>query len=525
MAGMIALYLRVSKDDDERDESNSIANQRALLRAYAASDPALAACEIIEFADDGWSGTNFDRPRVRELLDLARAGGVRHIIVKDLSRWGRNYIEVNEYIEQIFPFLGIRFISVNDHYDSNDYRGATAPVDVAFRSLVHDIYSRELSVKVNQSLDAKARKGEHVCGHPPFGYIRSSAEKNRLVIDEEAAAVIRHIFDMARKGMSGVKIAAALNEAGVDSPLAWRRRTGRTMLGMKVDAIGVYWGAPQIVKIIRDERYTGTLVCFKSKKEKVGGKKAVRVPKNEWLRIPDAHPAIISPEQFSDANEKLRRNNRREDGKAGSNRAPFPNLKFICGHCNKGMRWMRCQESYYFCEGPKLKKDVGCFEGKVHASLLKEIILASLQTEARKIYDEDQLRKRVVLYDSSGGDDAIVERKQLMAQITMLERRVDALYEEYADSKLDKDSYLAAKAARAREIAHAKDSVSMLDTRIAESVVPMKAPVNDSLLRRVLDAEDITDEVASLIDSVVIYDSERIEVRFAFGDVLKEVSI
>ncbi len=161
---------------------------------------------------------------------------------------------------------------------------------------------------------------------------------------------------------------------------------------------------------------------------------------------------------------------------------------------------------------------MGCFEGKVHAGLLKDIILAAAQTEARKVYDEGQRRNKVEKCNSSGSDTALAERRQLMAQIISLERRVDTLYEEYADGKLDKDGYIAAKAAHTQDIALANDRVAMLDARIAESAVPAEAPADEPLLRRVLDAEDITDEVASLIDSVVVYDPERIEVRFAFRD-------
>lgn len=523
MAGTIALYLRISQDDDNRDESNSVANQRGLLRAYIGADPTLAACEVLEYSDDGWSGTNFDRPRVRELLDVARKGGVQCIVVKDLSRWGRNYIEVSEYIEQIFPFLGVRFISVNDHYDSNDYRGATAPIDVAFRSLVHDIYSRELSVKISQSYEVKAKRGEYVCGHPPFGYMRSETEKNHLVADDGAAAIIRRIFSLACDGLSGVQIAAALNEDGVDSPLIWRKRNGRTMLGMTADPAGVYWGAPQIVKIIRDERYTGTLVCFKSKRVKIGGRKAVRIPESEWLRVPDAHPAIISDEQFAMANERLRKNNRRSGKHTGANRAPLQGVLIQCGHCNKVMRWMQCKAPYYYCEGPKLKKGKGCFEGRVSAELLREIILATVKTEAQKVYDERLRRRQTIKRDSSDRESKAAERKRLMAQTVFLERRADALYEEYAEGKLDRDGYLTAKAAHSGELSRARERLAALAVHTEDAAGSAEIPIDEPLLRRILDADDVTGEVMSLIDRVIVYDPRRIEIRFAFGDAMEGV--
>lgn len=254
MSGAVAIYLRISVDDENRSESDSIINQRNLLRSYIAAAPTLSAGEVLEFSDDGWSGTNFNRPKVQELLELARFGVIRCIVVKDLSRWGRNYPEVNEYLDQIFPFLGIRFISVNDHYDSNDYKGATAPIDVAFSSIMHDMYCKELSIKVKQSHLAKAQKGEYVTGTVPFGYLRSKEKKNQLVIDEGAAVIIRRIFDMACNGISTIRIAATLNEDGVATPLIWRKRNGRSMLGYKLeDSKQTYWENSVIRKILRDD--------------------------------------------------------------------------------------------------------------------------------------------------------------------------------------------------------------------------------------------------------------------------------
>ncbi|MCL2053992.1 MAG: recombinase family protein [Oscillospiraceae bacterium] len=282
----IALYLRISQDDNNTDESCSIANQRNLLSSYVANDSVFSGCEILEFADDGWSGMNFERPKVQELLELAKRGKIQTIIVKDLSRWGRNYSEVNEHLDRIFPFLNIRFISVNDNYDSLDYKGQTAPLDVAFSSLMHDIYCRELSEKVKQSHLAKALKGEYICGTEFFGYARSKTEKNKLVVDETAAVTIKRIFDMACEGISAAKIAAALNEDNVDTALTLRGRNGKSTLGFKLDEKGrSYWAATQIARILSDERYTGTMVCFKTRPVSPGSNKDLKLPEAVILHL------------------------------------------------------------------------------------------------------------------------------------------------------------------------------------------------------------------------------------------------
>lgn len=154
-----ALYLRLSVDDESKDESNSISAQRLMLRDYVMADPLQSGTEIIEVVDDGWSGTNFVRPGVKRLLERTRKGEIGCILVKDSSRWGRNYVEVSEYMDHLFPFLGVRFISLNDGYDSNNYIGSTAPIDMAFGTIMHDIYCKELSIKVKQSYVRKAEKG------------------------------------------------------------------------------------------------------------------------------------------------------------------------------------------------------------------------------------------------------------------------------------------------------------------------------------------------------------------------------
>jgi len=197
---ILAEYIRLSQEDENQGESNSIRNQRELLNAFVESSPDLSQYEVVEFCDDGYSGTNFDRPGVKSLLDEVRAGNIQCIIVKDLSRFGRNYIDIGDYLEQIFPFLGVRFISVNDHFDSNDFDGTTGGLDVGFRNLIYSLYSKDLSQKVRSAKKTRMEKGEFIGSHAPYGYAKSSENRKKLVVDEKAAAVVRRIFAMANEG-------------------------------------------------------------------------------------------------------------------------------------------------------------------------------------------------------------------------------------------------------------------------------------------------------------------------------------
>lgn len=517
-----ALYLRISLDDDNHDISNSVANQRDLLSAYVAADPVLSAGDVLTFADDGWSGTNFERPQVKALLDLVRRGEVQNIVVKDLSRWGRNYPEVSEYLDQIFPFLGVRFISVNDQYDSDDHKGQTAPMGVAFSSIVHDIYSKELSVKVSQAHLAKAKKGEFVHGSNFYGYVRSDEVKNLLVVDEPAAVVVRRIFGLACEGMSAVNIAALLNADGVDSPLAHRIKTGQSTHGLKPIGGKAFWNNGQVLRILKDERYTGTMVSYKNKVPFPGSNKRIALPEHEWLRVPNAHQAIISAEQFTEVQGYLRRNKRTAKS-VPSNRSPFAG-KVVCGHCEKVMVQRYTKNPYHYCPSVKLNTGQGCYDGKVVIADLGAIVLAAVKAETMKalhLREHQQGQKQAHPSGSSERERISSEIKKLTGCIALLEQRNLVLYEAFAEGKVAKDAYLAEKTENNAKLEELQIRIDDLNERLADvkgSATVQPSTDDESLLHRILTTTEATGEVMSLVDRIVVFDSDRVEVRFAFGD-------
>lgn len=511
-----ALYLRISSDDDNHDISASVANQLDLLSAYVAADPVLSAGEVLIFADDGWSGTNFERPKVKELLELARRGKVQNILVKDLSRWGRNYPEVSEYLDQIFPFLGVRFISVNDRYDSNDHKGQTAPMGVAFSSIVHDMYSKELSFKIRQAQVAKSKRGEYVLGAAPYGYIRPKAGGNKLVIDEAAATIIRRIFDMAGRGIQNTKIAAALNAEGIDSPLEHRRRNGRSTLALSPKAGRSFWDGHTIYRIIRDERYTGVLISFKSKR----APHRIRLPESEWIRVPGALPAIIPVGQFERV--KAVRQKRQRPKSSGSKppiRAPFVG-EVVCGHCNHKLKLSKTARPFFRCLGAKAAMGLGCYDGLIRVGDLEEILLATVKLEAQKaIHLQERHRELPQGRTSSEALALSSELKRLTANKVMLEHRALALYEAFARGNIDRGAYVAAKSTTSTDLETTQNSIAELNQRLAaiENVDTTQPSTNEgSALHHLLTTGEATGAALSLLDRMIIYDDERIEVRFNF---------
>ncbi len=218
------LYLRLSRDDGDKEESNSITGQRELLRDFIRTRP-----ELREYAvriDDGFTGSNFERPSFKKMLEDVKAGRTNCIIVKDLSRFGRNYLDAGEYIEKIFPFLGVRFIAVNDNYDSLGGKNASDELIIPFKNLINEAYCRDISVKVRTQLEVKRKSGQYIGAFAVYGYLKDETDKNRLVADEYAADVVRDIFKWKMEGMSPQDIAARLNHSGVLSPMEYKKSLG-----------------------------------------------------------------------------------------------------------------------------------------------------------------------------------------------------------------------------------------------------------------------------------------------------------
>ena len=279
----IAIYLRISVEDVEKKESQSITSQRDLLGQYLEDHPDLSQYPIVEFVDEGYSGTHFERPGIKALLQQVRQGKVQCVVVKDFSRLGRNYIEVGDLLEQVFPFFDVRCISLGDHYDSA--HGHSPTLDIALKTLIYDLYSKDLSQKVKSGLNAKKRKGQFAAPRPLYGYKKSPAMPNGLAIDEPAAKVIRHVFTSASQGKSPSAIAQHLNAQGAPS------RSGQGQ-----------WTPKHIREILKNQAYTGTAITNKTRQAYPGSPKQIPLPKSQWLVVSGAHPPIIPPELYQCVN-------------------------------------------------------------------------------------------------------------------------------------------------------------------------------------------------------------------------------
>ncbi len=287
-----ALYCRLSRDDENEGDSNSIVNQKAILGKYA-SEKGFPNPQF--YVDDGYSGTNFNRPDFMRLMEDVNAGNVGTIIVKDMSRLGRDYLKVGVYTEITFPDAGVRFIAINDGVDSesnvdNDF--------TPFRNIINEWYAKDTSKKIRAVFKAKGMSGKHLCTIPPYGYKKDENDKEHWVVDEEAAAVVKEIFSLCMKGYGPTQIARILTEREIDTPTIHNRKYGlpATTFSMEFPEI---WCTESVKKVLANHAYLGHTVNFRTRKKSYKSKKTIDLPPEEWVTFENTHEAIIDEETFA----------------------------------------------------------------------------------------------------------------------------------------------------------------------------------------------------------------------------------
>ena len=284
-------YVRLSHEDGDKEESNSITGQKNLIRDFFSRHPELSECGMA--VDDGFSGSSFERPAFRKMMDDVRAGKIDCIVVKDLSRFGRNYLDAGEYIEKIFPFFGVRFIAVNDNYDSLD-NAASDELVVPFKNLINEAYCRDSSVKIRSCLEVKRRRGDFTGAFAVYGYLKDPQNKNHLVVDTFAADEVRDIYQWKLEGVSAADIAGRLNADGILAPMDYKRQQGlRFATPFRIRPRSP-WSATAVLRILKNPVYTGILEQGKNSTPSYKVKKRVAKPRGEWAVVESAHEAVVN---------------------------------------------------------------------------------------------------------------------------------------------------------------------------------------------------------------------------------------
>ena len=502
------MYLRLSKEDGEKVESNSISNQREIINSYVKRNQITM---VKEYVDDGYSGANFDRPNFKEMISDAYDKEFDTIIVKDLSRFGRDYIEAGKYIQRIFPENGIRFISVNDNYDSKSADMNDTHLILPIKNFINDSYCRDISNKVKSSQKIKREKGDFISAFAPYGYKKSDENKNKLVVDEQAAPNIKNIFDMKLMGYSSKAIADELNHLGVLTPRKYKESQGFKCNGFQ-NIKGGNWSAKAVNRIIENEVYIGNTLQGKSITLNYKNKKQIEKEKEEWIRVEDTHEAIISKEVFAIANTMLKRdlNNSR-----GKDKIDIFTGMLFCKECGSSLirrtvKYKEREEVFYICS--KYNKEKSCSRHSI-----KEETLIKAVSKIIKSYIEfnEKLYFKVQLIDINrnlkDNQIAILKREKAMT-----EELLSSLYLDLKEDVISKEEYQLFRKNYVEKLTKLDESIQYRLKRQEDT--KYKIDENKSWIIDINRYKNLSEidrlSVVMLIDKIYISEDKTIDVRF-----------
>lgn len=520
-----ATYLRLSKDDGDislsgKTESNSIQNQRELLKNFL--DTHLEINFVDEYVDDGYTGTNFQRPSFQRMMNDIRLGKINCIIVKDLSRFGRDYIESGRYIEKIFPQLGIRFIAVNDQFDTFS-SGHSDSLIVPFKNLINESYSRDTSIKVRTNLEVKRKNGEYVSGFTVYGYTKNPDNKNQLIIDEYAAQIVREIFSLTIEGFSPEAIANRLNAKGILCPLEYKKAKGSHFKCSFVTSNHPIWSHVAIRRILTNEVYTGVLVQGKRTTPNYKVKKTVYKPKDEWARVEGTHEAIISKPVFDLVQQLLKEDTRI----APDEKKIYPySGKIFCGDCGAAItrKTTRSGEKtyvYYVCSASKINL---CTKHSICSQELDDAILATIQAQIRVILDIDKAIQQMETLTWEHSEIKKIDTS-ILVQEELIEKNSElrlGIYEDLHDGIIDKEEFKELKQEFTQRILNAQNAIEKLQVSKNDILQGVSSQQNwISQFRKYKNITEISRPiVVNLVEKIYIYENNKIEIVFRHQDQL-----
>lgn len=515
-------YVRLSHEDGDKEESNSITGQKNLIRDFFSRHPELEECGMA--VDDGFSGSSFERPAFQKMMDDVRAQKIDCVVVKDLSRFGRNYLDAGEYIEKIFPFFGVRFIAVNDSYDSLD-NAASDELVVPFKNLINEAYCRDSSVKIRSCLEVKRRRGDFTGAFAVYGYLKDPQNKNHLVVDTFAADVVRDIYQWKLEGVSAADIAGRLNADGILAPMDYKKQQGlRFATPFRIRSRSP-WSATAVLRILKNPVYTGILEQGKNTTLSYKVKKRVAKPRGEWAVVESAHEAVIDRQDFLSVQKVLALDTRKSPGR---DRVELFSGMVLCGECGAAMVRKTIPSGgkkyiYYVCAAHKNEKT--CFTHSIRDTALEKIVLESLQKQIQYIIS---LAKLLEMADTAplrkAGAKKVQERMDSRKREAGRYRRLmESLYENMVDGVITCEEYHELKKNYSDLCSEAEKQAEGLQE---EMVRTLESSVDgNGWMEQFKKYGNITEldrtAVVSLIDRIFIYRDRRVDIIYSCQDELR----
>ena len=517
----VAIYLRISSEDGDlkdtgKAESESISNQRGLLLNFISNHSEFSGWEVSEFCDDGWSGKNFERPDFLRMMEQIKQGQIDCVLVKDLSRFGRDYLVVGNYISRVFPFLGVRFIAVNDGFDSSRPQDIDS-LDTSFKTLIYDLYSRELSGKVKNAKRMRAEKGLFLSPFAPYGYVKDPEDKNRLVIDSGAADIVRKIFSLTIDGVRPSEIAAMFNRDGVPTPMLYKRAAGCSRDRWPSIHEENFWTQRTIIKILRDERYIGKCVYGKRERDMVGNWHTVKRSKADWIVVDRTHEGIVSKNEFQKAA------NRMKEYKEFIPSASERNLlrrKVICGTCGFAMALSNTKNAKYHCCTSHLETGFGCSSDGILQADIHEMVVTLIRTYAAYAVSLEHLlliqKERIQAEKKQARRELAI----LQSRRNQIEKALQDLYEKLIDGTIDKETYLSHKAGCQTQMQETADKIEHYE-KITQTA-PEQGGAFIEKYKEYTELETLTSGIANdIVRRITVHKDGGVEIELALRDELE----
>ena len=524
-------YLRVSKEDGDfsvspgKVESNSISSQRELIRRFAGQHPDIELVD--EFIDDGYTGTSFDRPDFQRLMEAVELGVINCIIVKDLSRFGREYIDAGQYIEKLFPRYGVRFIAINDGIDTGLAKTGADSLMIPFKNLINDSYSRDISIKVRSSLEAKRRRGDFIANFACYGYERDSEDKNKLVVDPTAAAVVRDIFRWRIEGLSPDRIAERLNMLGIDCPAAYKASKGsKYKSGFRKSSL-MQWCAKAVIRILTNEVYCGILTQGKRTTPNYKVKKQFTKEKSQWARVENNHESIVTQQEFQIVHRLMS-----EDARICADSESVRPLagRVFCGSCGaraKRKTVTRRGKTYVYYSCPNSAGGVNCEHRTISESELEKAVLITLRTQIALILEvrEELSDDLIHLWETRAQRRLELAIRTQEEQVQKNKELIVGVYEDFREGLIDRSEMTQLKETFTKKISESERCIASLRQELADTQNAM--PEQDSWFSQFRIYRNINDltrpVVVNLVDKVLLFQGKQIQIILRYQDQINDL--
>lgn len=533
-----ALYARLSADEHCRAEGTTIENQLYLLREYVKDKPYLQVAD--EYYDDGVTGTKFDRPDFNRMIADMRSGRIDCIIVKDLSRLGRNYLEAGDYLEKIFPFFGVRFIAITDGYDSNCPNLMEDGLIVPLKNLINDIYAKDLSRKVSSAFLIKQKQGKFIGMSAPYGYMKSPEDHNKLIVDEDVKEIVWNIFHWRADGESLTTITRRLNDFEIPCPSKYKYLKGWIKSERSKSGL---WTVSTLTRVLENPVYIGDMEQGIARTALYKGMKMKRMSVEERIYVKNTHEPIVEKEIFEKINEQRKRDREKFHSNYGKydSISKEPNLLkgvLFCADCGKNMSLWRDRSGAklnpprvyykYICQTYQTLKEKGCTRKRLNKRDVEKAVEEAIRLHIKLFLDYRKALEQLNQTEQARKINAGYQReiREACKKKSKAENRAELLYNDYADGILSESDYLYAKEKYLSEAATAGQRVAELQElqRKYEKGCKENSKL-EIVIEKYKSFNDLTEDIIqSFISKVLVYSDERLEICFRFKDELVELA-